>query len=298
MNELTVVITTHNRPYLLLETIESVLNQEYKNFDFVVSDNSDNNDTFNLLKEKSLLKSFEYRRRNNIPGLDHFNIILNEIKTKYFIIFHDDDIMLPEMVGKLVKAVFSDDSLAAVGCNGYIYSENKKLRKTMLHSRQDILLKDQRSMVLKYCNNHNNIVPFPSYIYNANIIKSNNIFISDYAGKYSDVIWLLEISKFGKISWLNEPLMLYRVHKGQDSARFTYKDQYKLELYYSKILSDEKKSRMFKKYRIHKIYLVMCLRLKQRKRLSSFIIKQLLLFLFYSPHKYFIKYCIKYLINK
>jgi len=297
-SELTVVIATHNRPYLLLETIESVLNQEYKNFYFVVSDNSDNNDTFNVLEEKSLLKNFEYRKRNNVAGLDHFNIILNEIKTKYFILFHDDDIMLPEMVGKLFKAISSDEYLAAAGCNGYIYEGNKKLRKTMLHSRQNILLPDQKSIILRYCNNHNNIVPFPSYIYNAHIIKSNNIFISDYAGKYSDVIWLLDIVKFGKIFWLNEPLMLYRVHKGQDSTQFSYKDQYKLELYYLKILPNEKENRMFKKYRIHKIYLAMCRRLKQKKRLSLFIIRQLLLLLYYSPYKYFIKYCIKYIITK
>lgn len=295
MNELTVVIATHNRPYLLLETIASVLNQDYKNFYFVVSDNSDNDDTFNVLKEKSLLKYFEYKKRNNTT--DHYNIILNEIKTKYFILFHDDDIMLPGMVGKLIRAISSDDSIVAAGCNCFIYKSNKLLKKSMLRSCQDLLLEEQKSLVLQYCHNFS-IVPFPSYIYNADIIKHNKIYFSDYAGKHADVIWLLEIMKFGKILWIKEPLMLYRVHEGQDSAQFSYKDQQELVLYYSKILLDGKKNRILKKYRIMNIYVVMQKRLKQKNRLSYFTIKQVLLLFYYSPFKFFIKYCVKFIISR
>ena len=49
MKDLTVFILTHNRGEMLLETINSVLNQTCHDFKFIVSDNSSNDDTARLL---------------------------------------------------------------------------------------------------------------------------------------------------------------------------------------------------------------------------------------------------------
>jgi hypothetical protein len=94
--------------------------------------------------------------------------------------------------------------------------------------------------------------------------------------------------KYGKIIWIKEPLMLYRIHKGQDSGQFSYKDQQELILYYSKILYNGKKNRLLKKYRVRIICIMIIRRLKQNKKISFFIIKQMrIILLYYSPFNLF-----------
>ena len=89
MKDLTVFVLTHNRGELLLETIESILNQTCNDFKFIVSDNSSNDETMRLLEERGYLGKFEYRKRDKeYPSMEHFNLCLSEVDTTYFVLFH------------------------------------------------------------------------------------------------------------------------------------------------------------------------------------------------------------------
>jgi glycosyltransferase involved in cell wall biosynthesis len=272
MYDLTVVIATHNRVALVIEAVESVLKQEFKDFHFVLSDNSDNNDTLDLLKTRALLDKLRYIKRPNINVMEHFNTILDETKTKYMILFHDDDIMLPNMVGTLYKEIVNDDTIAAVGCNAYLKRGNKHYVESW-RVKEDEMLSSKLDLIERYY--HSCIVFFPSYIYNLDLIKKYNIGFTSKAGKYSDVVWLLEIMNCGKVKWLVKRLMIYRLHEEQDSAKIGILAQQQLVNYYTIILGKGRKSKIIKKYRISNLYLLMCKRLKENNRMTLFLFKQL-----------------------
>ena len=169
MKDLTVFLLTHNRGKLLLETVQSILNQTCHDFKFIVSDNSSNDETAKLLAENDLLDKLEYRKRDTeYPSLEHFNLCLAEVNTKYFILFHDDDIMMPDMVQSLYDAISASDYVA-VGCNAYILHRVQETKKRMFRNAKNKIFDNTNTFVDMYLKK--NIVPFPSYIYNKEKIK-------------------------------------------------------------------------------------------------------------------------------
>ena len=50
MINISVIVTTYNRPKLLKETLDSILNQTYIDFELIVVDNNSNYDFFKLIE--------------------------------------------------------------------------------------------------------------------------------------------------------------------------------------------------------------------------------------------------------
>ena len=59
----------------------------------------------------------------------HFNCILETNTSEYFMLFHDDDEMLPNMVSSLYEYLSSHDVVSAVGCNAYLNINGKNTKK-------------------------------------------------------------------------------------------------------------------------------------------------------------------------
>lgn len=262
MKDLTVVILTHNRGILLIDTIISVLNQNYTDFFLVISDNSSNNDTFNLLNENGLLNKIDYRKRKiEYSSFDHFNLCISEIKTKYFMLFHDDDLMMSNMVDTLYNKIKSTNYVA-VASNGFFLLDNKRTTKKFYELKQREIEINSVDLAEYYC--MGKVAPFPSYMYNKELLK-NKMFINN-VGKYSDVTWLLNLLENNAILWLDKPLMYYRLHKNQDSFSNDYKNQLKL----IKILEKScLHGKIILKYRVNNLYFY---ETKNRKRVRNIYI--------------------------
>jgi len=52
MRKVSVIIPTYNRSQLVTEAIDSVLGQDYQNFELIVVDDGSTDNTFKVLKEK------------------------------------------------------------------------------------------------------------------------------------------------------------------------------------------------------------------------------------------------------
>lgn len=252
MKDLTVFVLTHNRGDLLLETIDSVLNQTCHDFKFIVSDNSSNDETMKMLEERKYLDKFEYRKRDReYSSFEHFNLCMNEVNTKYFILFHDDDLMIENFVETMYSSIFNEKYIA-VGCNSFILQKTEKTKNIYLKTKKNILINNEYELVQQYlCDN---IVPYPSYIYNTEKIRENNILYENTVGKYSDVAWLLTLLKFGSIYWLKKEFMYYRVHRNQDSNKIDFYNQLKLFKLYKKYSTNKYLRKLLMKKHIKFLY--------------------------------------------
>ncbi len=261
---LTIYILSRDRPNLFQKTIESVLSQktEFK-FSIVVSDNSDKDDVQQLVYDR--YPSVTYiRRKPTLSSVEHFRVLLDNVSTKYFVLFHDDDVMLSDYVDVMLKKIISNENFSALGCNAsYIYGENltsnlvnRKLRKLeVIESKSEFL---KRYFHFDY---EDSPLPFPGYIYNADLIKG--IYLErQQGGKHSDVTFLLKLLDKGPIGYMPNVLMRYRKHSGNDSGSFSIYNQLSLlrYLYSNKILS--KKSDLIWQARlsIYRLYLISNLR--------------------------------------
>lgn len=214
MNKIQIFVMTRNRPDTIVKTIDSIINQTCQDFDLIISDNSTNNLTRNLLLDRSL-GNFEYIRRNPSfeSGIDHLNAIHSEATAEYYMIFHDDDIMMPNMVETLFEKIKRYSDALAIGTNAYrVKIGNKRKKKLFYKNRKDVIIDTPDKMLRRYVDN--SIAPFPSYLYK-NI--GARYVVKENGGKYADVAFLVSLCNNGSIVLCKEPLMEYMIHKNQDS---------------------------------------------------------------------------------
>ena len=215
---LTIFLLTHNRPHRAIEAIHSILAQSDQRFKLIVSDNSDNKELASLLG--SLMPSLEYIYRNNngacLPAFEHFNLCISEVKTQYFALLHDDDLILSNYVADFWQTQQSHPDAIAFGCNAKIRQVSGNERLSFLSSGNYSTILDARDLAWRYFGRHQlGIAPFPFYIYNKRAI-GNARFSSQY-GKYGDVAWLMDLANKGEMIWANKPTGIYQHHDGNDS---------------------------------------------------------------------------------
>ena len=214
-----VFIMTYNRPDTLVTAIDSVLKQTYSNIELIVSDNSTNEETFSKLSILDSWGRYKYVRRNPpITGVEHLKIVFDEAASEFFIIFHDDDEMLSDMVEKLYYAIRQNDSFSAAGANARIIKYGKESRTAF--GIENSLLPNGEALIQRY--NTDSIAPFPSYMYHRTIIGNIRPDYEHKGGKYCDVSFLFDVANQGPIVYVGEPLMNYYIHKGQDSGNFDF----------------------------------------------------------------------------
>lgn len=291
-----VYILTHNRPNTIMRSLNSVRNQNFKNIKIIVSDNSDNAETEKLVMEVLELDSrVEYVRRTEDDcqsGIGHINYILKHNEYEYFVMFHDDDKMLPDMIQLLYSRMLNDKSLVAVGCNAFFNINGKltKIKTCRICSPLKMLSPEE---VIKYyaCRN---IVPFPSYMYRSSLIKHSDGLVKKRGGKYSDSSFIVDLAKVGSLEMLPNCGMVYFVSKNQDSYAHNYAQYLSLINYWGNTYRCKEQLLQARIYNIYNS-------LKVSQREDGFVpFKRgiLKLFLICSPTNFFLKYIFLLLKNK
>lgn len=93
----TIVIPTYNRGKLILDTLETVLNQSYRDFEIIVVDNCSTDDTDAVLKpliEKNLIRYIKHDR--NYERAQSRNTGMQNAKGDFLTLLDSDDFMYPD----------------------------------------------------------------------------------------------------------------------------------------------------------------------------------------------------------
>ena len=227
-----IYILTHNRPDTFARALKSVETQDFDDFEIVVSDNSSNDDTLKLFYSMEHPCNVRYIRRDKeYPPFDHFTLCRSEITADYYMLFHDDDEMCPNMIRILYNTIIEKNNIVAVGSNAYIVKNGNLKRRCFLNMRNNLNLFSTRDIIIQYIKRQ--IVPYPSYMYNTALSKELKHNISD-GGKYSDTSYIASLANYGQITFVAKPLMKYYFYKEQDSSNHDYFQFASLIKFYSK----------------------------------------------------------------
>lgn len=254
MEKIQVIIITHNRPDFVTESVESVLNQTYPNVELIVSDNSSNNLTQEIINKKNY-KNIKYIRRKIVYGpIEHLNCALQEVTSNYFMIFHDDDVMFENMVETMYDILSKNENIVAVGANGF-FTLNKKVTKEKIFksSEKSIVLQNNIEVAGHYLI-RNGIVPFPSYLYKK-VVAQKLQFDSSEGGVFSDMTFIMKTATLGNILFLEQPLMNYYVHTENDHVPDFYLNNTKVISFIRRTTDSKKNGALIKAYRIKAIYM-------------------------------------------
>lgn len=120
-SQISVVITTYNRPETLRRAIQGVLNQDFKNFELIVVDDGSAEETKEVITKFGDPRIIYIRNHKNLGGTKSLNIGLKRSKGKYICPLDDDDEWID--VRKLSKqlAFFKEyPDYMAVGTNAEV----------------------------------------------------------------------------------------------------------------------------------------------------------------------------------
>ncbi len=116
MPTVSICIPTFKRPDLLKVAIESCLAQTFKDFEVVISDDSPDTRTEEMVR--SLSASQKIRYVHNVPGLGqarNVNQLFNSAQGEFLLLLHDDDFLTSIALETLVEPLQQLNVVAAFG---------------------------------------------------------------------------------------------------------------------------------------------------------------------------------------
>ncbi len=234
-----VLMSVHNGQDFLREAIESILNQTYRDFEFIVVDDASTDNSLNILKSFSdpRLKILEVEK--NIGLVDALNLALKQAKGKYVARMDADDVSYPDRFAQQVARMVDEPNLVLLGTSyDCIDVSGCILRNHALKTDNDNLQKE----LIKEGNQFGH----PTVMMRSQTVKS----IGGYrklAGPYSqDYDLWLRLSEIGKIANLSNSLLAYRIHDKQLSVNKLFKQRLAAEIY--KVLATQRRLEGFEKY--------------------------------------------------
>lgn len=127
-------IPTYNRAALLKRSIESALNQDYKNIEVIVSDNASTDETERVCgfyRDKDTRLKYVRHTKNHGPTAN-FHDVLKNASGQFFMWLSDDDWIDVAYVSSCVQQLISDPTISLISGIPACYRNGQKLydRKT------------------------------------------------------------------------------------------------------------------------------------------------------------------------
>lgn len=137
-----IIIPVYNRAHLIGETLDSILNQTYVNWECLVVDDGSTDDTLKLLsiycKKDSRIQSYK-RDSSKLKGANVCrNIGVKKAKGDYIVFFDSDDLMTPDHLHTKITAIKKYNKDYVITRTEYFNADNSKLNKNYSFSNDDI----------------------------------------------------------------------------------------------------------------------------------------------------------------
>ena len=121
--------SVYNGEKWLRECIESVLNQTYKNFEFLIINDGSFDNSLKIIKEFALLdKRIKYITHENIGLTKSLNIGLNASRGDWIARIDCDDIALPKRL-ELQLSYILKENISVVGCQSILINNDDSKKK-------------------------------------------------------------------------------------------------------------------------------------------------------------------------
>lgn len=228
---ISIIVTTYNRKDLLCKTLNSILNQTYKNFEIIVIDNYSDYNFIEFIDSFNDMRITGYQNRNNGIISINRNHGLKLAKCELIALCDDDDIWHPDKLEKQLKIfdkypdVFLCCTASSMLKNG-ISNPNKKLSSKLLRQLLSLNLFHSKYLLSIF-----SYITTSSVLFKSELLSVVGYFNEDYSIiSVEDYDLWLRLSFTSKIYFLNEELVDYRIHDSQTSDKVNNMKKSKLEI--------------------------------------------------------------------
>lgn len=126
-NTVTIIVPTYNKAKFVSQTLHSIRNQTYKDWNLIVVDDHSTDGTVSVVKKNWDPNKMKIIRRKKNEGICHsLNDALQYINSKYFIQVDGDDWIAPETLEVLVKRMEKEPASTALAYANCVQWHYKK----------------------------------------------------------------------------------------------------------------------------------------------------------------------------
>jgi len=215
MPAISVLMSAYNAEKYISESIESILNQTFNDFEFIIINDGSTDNTEKIIKSYND-KRIKYISQENIGVSKSLNRGLKIATGKYIAKLDADDVSYPERLEEQFKFMENNPTYVVCGCyadvidesGNYIYvynnipSYDEDIRKTM---------------------NYKNCFIHSSTFYRREIALSIGGYYEPIRQYFEDYMFFYQILKEGKGYNIKKPLIKYRI--APDSITSRYKNK-------------------------------------------------------------------------
>lgn len=212
MEKVDILMATYNGEKYIEEQIQSILNQTYKEFRLLISDDCSNDGTRVILNEfaKKDNRIILFFQDENLGVVRNFEFLLEKVENEYFMFSDQDDFWYDNKIEQSLKKVKESDADLVYTDLEVVDSNLKLINKSFWD------LKSLRHKIEKYNNFEaiylNNFVTGCTILCKKSWIskvlpipKNSKYILHDY--------WFsIIVSSNGKIEYIDKPLIKYRQH--------------------------------------------------------------------------------------
>lgn len=141
-----VIMGVYNCEKTIKKCIDSIINQTYKNWEFIICDDCSTDNTLSIIQEYKQKESRIILIHNdkNLRLAASLNKCLSIAKGKYIARMDADDESFPNRIETQVEFLEKNIEFDVVGCNRMIFDDNgdKGIRKSIEKPEKNILIKD------------------------------------------------------------------------------------------------------------------------------------------------------------
>ena len=120
-----ILIPTFNRRKYLEKTLETILDQNYSNYELIVSDSGSSDDTWEYLQKLDYTNLKIIKPEKKLSEVENFEFIINQAKGEWIVLIGDDDGVLPEFFTNIDEIIMKHPDVEAISSrSGYYYHEN------------------------------------------------------------------------------------------------------------------------------------------------------------------------------
>ena len=226
---ISVVMSTYNRSDLLPRAIDSILNQTYKDFEFIIINDGSTDGTSDVLKSYAARdKRIRIIENEGNKGLVYsLNRGLDLARGKYIAMMNDDDFSLPVRFQVQANFLNQNPSITVVGTNNYTHIPPEKdfsfiSRKQSFKALIPYVIQPYDLTDIAITSYFQVPILHPSSMIRRSFLNQHNIrYSTDYPSAEDTPFWHEIILKGGSIIQLPVPL----VFRGSSSKKKNYYSQ-------------------------------------------------------------------------
>lgn len=200
-----VVVPTHNRKELLAETLQSILDQTFQNFELIIVSDGSTDGTEEMVASMADTRVRLIRQEKSGQPAKPRNMGIKAALGKYIALCDDDDVWFQNKLAIQVEAMEHNEMVALCYTNGLVM-RNGVVGQRLLNRRK--IFSNHFYELLK-----GNVIPNSSVLIRRRVFDSVGFINTDpmFRGIEDYEFWLRIAHDFPML-YIDQPLIKYRVH--------------------------------------------------------------------------------------